>query len=183
MTVATQQSDASEQLDWFRLTNDFHDRGTGEIRDRSEKVVWHHREPSDRGTLVTKFLPSWATSFFRRPDFVLLNDAEEEELRISQVKRFPRRRFVVTARGLVVGEIEERAIVSDSYVAHFADGRRWTISRPLYSARILVVSDEGTRIRMEMQSHNNWFIHRGDAQDNVQIIATLAFVQSEHCRW
>ncbi len=109
MTDATQQSDASEQLDWFRLTNDFHYRGTGEIRNRSEKVVWHHCEPSDQRTLVTQCLPSWATSFFRRPDFVLLNDAEEEELRISQVKRFPRRRFVLTARGLVVGEIEERA--------------------------------------------------------------------------
>ncbi len=187
MTTSTPQSDASEQVDWFRLTNDFHARGTGEIRDRSDNVVWHHREHADRNSWVSRILnwilPSWATSFFRRPDFVVLNNAEEEVLRIIQVKRFPRRRFVMVASGSVLGEFEERGIISDSYAAHFADSTRWSISRPLFSSRVLVVSDKGTGIRYDWAGHNNWFIHRGDTRDNLQLIATIAFVQSEHCRW
>ena len=85
--------------------------------------------------------------------------------------------------GKVLGEIEERGFVSDFYAAHFTDGSNWSISRRLFSAAVRVKSDGGAHIRVHLQGHNNWFLHRKDTQDNLPIIAVLAFIQSEHCRW
>jgi hypothetical protein len=182
MSAPTLQSDPSVPEDWYRISNDFHFRGTGEIRDRTENVVWHHRQdPSGSGT--GRIPLSWATTFFRRPDFVVLDRAEEEVLRIRQSQRFPRRRFVMLASEKLLGEIEERSLVSDFYAARFTDGTNWSIWRRLFSAAVHVLSDSGARIRVQMQLHNNWFLCRKDTKDNLQIIATLAFIQSEHCRW
>ncbi len=172
MNGSKKYSAEEERPDFFCLWN--RNAGAGEIQDSSGKVVWTYRPPRNSWNLSIGFL--W------RPEFILVDASGNGLLRVSQTKRFPLRKFVMTTGGSVVASIEERSRWATDYAAQFLDGPRWSFRKPLYSPNFFASNESGGKVRVEIYRETIWYIHRGDTQDNLQLIAAIAFIHSEHCR-
>ena len=172
VSQASPHSHKDEEPDFFCLRNRAF--GTGEILDSSGKIVWQYSPPQSARNL--------GISFFKRPDFLLVDSAGKELLRITQTKRFPLRTFAMTAGDSPLARIEERSALTTHYVAQFVGGDQWTLRKPLFSVNFMYLCEDLKSIRVHIFKEVIWYVHRGDTLDNLQLIATVAFVHSEHCR-
>lgn len=155
----------------FRNTN----AGTGEIYDSSGTIIWSYRPPGSAWNFLNGPL--------RRPQFVLSDPSGLELLRIKREKSLPLPSFTITAIGSPAGAISKRRFLSTDYAARFTDGTNWVFQIPLFSVRFRGVSAAGAKVHVRLASELVWYVLIEEGHDGMPLVASLAFIHSERCRW
>ena len=148
--------------------------GLGEIRSESGELLWRYAPPPSRWNFLNGPL--------RGPDFVLSDAAGHEKLRIERERSFPPASFSIVTHRRRLGSIEAVSLMSTHWALEL-EGRRWMFKIPPLSAQFIARSEDGTALRAHLHSQTEWFAFVEKGADGAALLAALAFVQSERCRW
>lgn len=150
--------------------------GKGEIFNALGELVWRYAPP-----------PGWLNFFngpLRGPDLVLRAPDGRERLSIHRERTFPQGRFEIVGNdGSTLGWIESMSILSAFYAARFETGVSWMIRLPAFTADFEGRSNGGAAARIHLESELVWDVLIDEGHDGPELLASLAFVHSERCRW
>lgn len=142
--------------------------GIGEIYDSNGGILWRFKTLHKR--------PHYPYGFFRLPDFVVHDKADNELVRIKLEQKWVLARFVVIENGLSICTIKLRSILRNKYSLNFANGQRWIFRLPLFTVNFGGLSEMGEKIRVRVQTHNIWYVQIDANIDSPQLVAALAFI-------
>jgi len=149
--------------------------GQGEIFDSSGELVWRYAPPPSGLNFLNGPL--------RGPDLILSAPDRRERLRIQRERTFPLSRFTITGRHSPLGSIESMSIISTYYAAQFANGSSWVFQIPTFTADFSGHSDDGAVVRVHIANELVWYALIDEGHDSPELIASLALMHSERCRW
>jgi len=150
--------------------------GRGEVLGPAGELLWRYGPP-----------PNWLNVFngpLRGPDLVLFSAGGNERLSIHRERTFPQARFeLIGVDGSTLGLIERMSILSTYYTAKFETGNSWIFRLPAFTTDFEGRSDGGAFARIHLESEPVWDVLVDEGNDSPELIASLAFIHSERCRW
>jgi len=175
------ESSASEATEGRQYSFQCDYEGNGEIYNRDGELLWTFKT-EHRRRLSRTFVRIPAYGLFRLADFVVRDKAQKEWLRIKRERRLPMAKFVMLENGSRVCTIKQRSMLLNRYELDFASGSKWNFSMPLFSVFFSAMSDDGTRVRVRLWSHNVWYALLNPGLENPHLVAALAFIHRERLR-
>jgi hypothetical protein len=148
--------------------------GEGEICAGDGSLCWRYRPPE-----------SWLNVLdgpLRRPTFLLTDPPGREELRIERDRAEARNTFALVRRGARAGQIRKRGLLGFRYELRLESGGDWRFEIPLFTVDFRSESAGGARVQVRLASELVWQALVEPSEDELPLIATLAFLQSERCR-
>ena len=92
------------------------------------------------------------------------------------------------ARWVLVGTdkptcvIRCRNVWRGKYSLEFTSGPLWTLRIPLFTVIYRATSDHGSRFRVRVRHHTQWYVEAPNTPDDLAILAGLALIQ-RHRQW
>jgi len=149
--------------------------GRGEIYDSEGKVLWTYEPPESPWNVLNGPL--------RGPDLILRSPDGVEHLRIRRERTFPLSRFAIDVGGSPAGAIENLSLLSVYYTVELPGRRRWVFRIPAFTANFNGKADDGASVRVRIASELVWYAHVDEGNDCPELVASLALIHSERCRW
>jgi hypothetical protein len=150
------------------------DDGNGEVYSRDETVKWWFS--TDKG----RWWPFFLSSFAFPTHFRFCDATKRELLSIRCDRRYPFSAFTMFEGSRAVGTISQKSPLLNVYQFVFDSGQAtWRFCMPLFTVHFRGTSNAGEVFNVRMRQHDEWYVRMSPSNDNVQLMASIAFVHRE----
>lgn len=147
--------------------------GSGEVYNCTDEVKW--RFSTDRGRKC------YLLSYFAFPTpFRFFDTMQRQLLTIKCEHHYPYAVFTILEDEHRIGTIYQKSLLLNTYdIVLERDSTRWRFHMPFFTVYFRGSSDTSEAFHVRMRYHGLWYVRISPSNDNVPLMASLAFIHRE----